>query len=104
MLPAPACLRLPACLPACLWAAPHIQRPPLPQCRLPCPCCPCFPCINNPAIRPEGIKAPVNEKAAEIKTTIVSSFVMSGAACLVGGFLLGRFLPRGGGSGSGKGR
>ena len=57
----------------------------------------------------EGIKAPVNEKAAEIKTTIVSSFVVSSAACLVVGFLLGRYLPRGGGSsgdqgGSGKGR
>ena len=34
---------------------------------------------------------------------------MSGAACLVGGYLLGRFLPRGGGGGGdhggrGKGR
>lgn len=61
-------------------------------------CCGC--CFSPGA---EGIKVPINEKAAEIKTTVVHSFAVTGAACLLAGFLLGRYLPGGGGGGGGFG-
>lgn len=52
--------------------------------------------------RAEGVKQPIYERAAEIKSGVVTSIVATGAACLVAGFVLGRCLPRGGGdSGSG---
>ena len=58
--------------------------------------------LITPFVAPviEGIKQPIYLKLEEVEKQVVSSFVITAASCLVGGFLLGR-LSRGGGSGSG---